>query len=100
MSPKPLTATEATEIQTALAQARLGRATLTQLAHAHDLATAGCLNGCLGELREHIRNLTPGSQTPESTSRSEIMRDITLGVLAGFITEHLLERREKRGHHA
>lgn len=83
-----LTMTQAAEIQAALIAARNGKATLSQLARAHDLATGAELGGCLGELRAHIRRLTPAPP-----SHVEAFRDIALGVIAGFITEHLLSKR-------
>ena len=84
----PLNATQAAEIQAALIQARAGTATLSQLARAHDIATGAELGGCLGELRAHIRSLTPAPP-----SHVGAMRDIALGVFAGFITEYLLRKR-------
>lgn len=88
MSPKTLTISEAADVQSTLIKARQGTATLSQLARAHDLATEAELGGCLGELREHIRRLTPAPP-----SHGEAFRDIALGVIAGFITEHLLSKR-------
>jgi hypothetical protein len=88
MSSKTLTPTEIADIQSVLAQARAGRATLSQLAHAHDLAEDACLNGTLGELREHIRKMTP---RPVFRMGG---RDILLGVISGVLTHLLL--KEKR----
>jgi hypothetical protein len=64
---------------------RAGKATLAELASAHDLAEDGGLNHCLGELRTHIRNATP-----EPAFRTE-GKDILLGVGAGIITHYLLK---------
>ena len=69
---------------------RAGKATLAQLAGAHDLAEDGGLNHCLGELRTLIRDATP-----EPPFRSE-GKDILLGVGAGIITHYLLKRVEPR----
>ena len=88
MSAKNLTSPQVAEIQQALAQARAGRATLTQLARAHDLAEDACLHGTLGELREHIR-----AMTPRPAFRME-GRDILLGVISGVFT-HLLLRKTR-----
>jgi hypothetical protein len=85
MTSKTLTPAQIAEIQKALAQARAGRATLSQLAHAHDLAEDACLNGTLGELREHIR-----AATPRPLFRME-GRDILLGVISGVFTHLLLK---------
>ena len=59
MPSKVLTPAEIAQVQKTLALARAGRATLSQLAQAHDLANGADLNGTLGELREHIRCATP-----------------------------------------
>jgi hypothetical protein len=88
MTSKTLTSAQVAEIQKALTQARTGRATLSQLAHAHDLAEDACLNGTLGELREHIR-----AATPRPVFRME-GRDILLGVISGVFT-HLLLKEKK-----
>ena len=47
---KTLTPTQITQIQDTLAHARAGKATLAQLAAAHDLAEDATLNGTLGGL--------------------------------------------------
>lgn len=88
-STKTLTTTEIAEVQKTLAEARLGRATLSQLARAHDLATGADLNGTLGELREHIR-----CATPRPPLRDEA-RAIVLGFISGVFTHLVLERRKK-----
>lgn len=82
---KPLAPSQVAEIQATLTNARAGRATLSQLAHAHDLAEDACLNGTLGELREHIRKMTP-----RPVFRME-GRDILLGVISGVFTHLLLK---------
>ena len=87
MPAKNLNNTQVAEIQSTLANARAGRATLSQLAHAHDLADGACLNGTLGELRGHIRTMTP-----RPVFRME-GRDILLGVISGVFTHLLLKGR-------
>jgi hypothetical protein len=94
LTSRHLTPTEIAEVQATLADARAGRASLTQLAHAHDLVNTACapgvvLQATLGELRKHIRNATPSPP-----SQGGAMRDIALGVFAGFITEYLLHSRK------
>lgn len=84
MAPKQLTKEEIAQIQGTLALAREGRATLVQLATAHDLAIGAVLNGCLGELRAHIhRMVSPPPWHVEG-------KDIALGVVSGFVTHFLL----------
>lgn len=82
-----LTRSEAIVVRKALDDARAGRATLTQLAQAHDLAEDGCLPGCIGELRQHIRNYTP--EPPGSPLKSAI-GDLIIGAFAGVLTHHML----------
>ena len=86
---KTLTPSEIAEIQKALADARLGRATLSQLAHAHDLAEDAGLNGTLGELREHVR-----CATPKPPLRDEA-RAVVLGFISGVLTHVVLGQGRK-----
>jgi hypothetical protein len=86
---KKLSPAEISEVQHTLAEARAGRATLVQLARAHDLASGASLNGTLGELREHIRTMTP-----KPAMRDEA-KAIFLGCISGVFT-HLLLRRKGR----
>ncbi len=81
---KQLSQPELVQIRTALEAGRRGRATLTQLAAAHDLATAGQLSGCLGELRDLIRACTP---TPPFRNEA---KSIILGVISGIFANMLL----------
>lgn len=78
-------------IQRALYDARTGRATLKQLAHAHDVCETHSdshqLSATIGELREHIRTLTPAPP-------SKAIKSIILGTISGIITWSLLGRRE------
>jgi hypothetical protein len=85
MATKTLTKDQIAEIQATLALAREGRATLVQLATAHDLAIGAVLNGCLGELRAHIfQMVAPPRYHMEG-------KDIMLGVASGFLTHFLLQ---------
>lgn len=81
---KKLTPAEIAEVERTLTLARAGSATLTQLAHAHDLAAGAFLNGTLGELRWHIRQAIP-----KPPVRDE-MRAIILGFLSGLATHAVL----------
>lgn len=82
-------------IQRALNDARHGRATLKQLANAHDIAETHSashnLSATIGELREHIRTLTPA---PPSSGIKTIIKSLVLGTISGIITWALLGRRE------
>ena len=82
---KNLTPAEVTQIQETLALARQGRATLPQLAVAHELANGAGLNGILGELRAHIRQMVSPPPLHDSS------RNIALGVISGILTHHLLK---------
>jgi len=84
---KKLSNEEVAQIRGVLALAREGRATLVQLAAAHDLAIGAVLNGCLGELRDHIRQMV--SPPP---FRAE-GKNIALGIASGILTHYLLRRK-------
>lgn len=87
---KTLTKDEIAQIQGALALAREGRATLVQLATAHDLAIGAVLNGCLGELRAHImRMVSPPPWHMEG-------KDLAIGVASGFVTHFILQAATRR----
>ena len=86
---KKLSPAEVAEVQKVLAEARAGRATLAQLARAHDLACGADLNGTLGELRDHIR-----AMTPRPALRDEA-KAIVLGCISGVFTHMLLQRRKR-----
>lgn len=82
---KTLTPTEVSQIQTTLTLARQGKATLLQLAAAHELATGADLNSSLGELRLHIRQIV----TPPPLHDSS--KHIVLGVISGVLTHYVLD---------
>ena len=87
---KTLTKDEIAQIQGTLALAREGRATLVQLATAHDLAIGAVLNGCLGELRAHImRMVSPPPWHMEG-------KDLAIGVASGFVTHFILQAATRR----
>ena len=86
---KKLSPAEVAEVQHVLTAARAGRATLVQLAKAHDLASGADLNGCLGELRDHIRVMTP-----RPAARDEV-KAVLLGCVSGLFTHFMLDRRRK-----
>lgn len=81
--------TEIAEIRHTLTEARAGRATLAQLARAHDLANGASLNGTLGELRDYIR-----AMTPRPAMRDEA-KAIFLGCVSGVFTHFLLQKRKQ-----
>lgn len=80
---RELTPDEIGHLTTAVRAARKGEATLAQLAHAHDLAQGAMLNGTVGELRGHIRAMTP--QPPMRVEAKSIL----LGVLSGILTHYI-----------
>lgn len=82
---KTLTPAEVAQVQEALALARQGRATLVQLAVVHDLASGAGLNGTLGELRAHMRQMI----TPPPLHDSS--KHIVLGVISGILTHYVLD---------
>jgi len=90
---RELTQNEVGHVKAALQAARKGGATLEQLAHAHRLAEDACLNGTVGELREHIHRVTP--QPP---LRMEA-RSIFLGVMSGIVTHYIFKWSERPSRH-
>ena len=87
---KTLTAAQIAQVQKTLTEARAGRATLTQLAVAHDLATGADLNGCLGELRAHMRSMVPAPPM-----RAEA-KGVLLGIVSGVLTHMLLRDVDRK----
>ena len=81
---KALTPAQVVLIQETLAHAREGKATLAQLATAHDLAEGATLNGTLGELRFHIRAMVPAPPM-----RAEA-KGVLIGIVSGILTHFLL----------
>ena len=81
---KKLTPSEVTQIQSTLALARQGRATLVQLATAHELASGAGLGGTVEELRAHMRRMITPLPLHDAT------KNIALGVISGILTHHLL----------
>jgi hypothetical protein len=89
MPGKTLTPAEVAKVRDTLDLARAGRATLVQLAVAHDLASGASLNGCLGELRSHIlRMVTPAP--PHAGPATIATKDLTLGIVSGILTHMIL----------
>jgi hypothetical protein len=82
---KTLTPTEIAKVQATLAHARQGRATLAQLAEAHDLVDDACLNGCIGEIRGYMRAMVPAPPM-----RAEA-KGFLIGIVSGVFTHFLLK---------
>lgn len=87
---KKLNDSEIACIGSALKAAREGRASLTQLAHAHDLAESAWLSGVTGELRGHIH-----SMTPKPPMRMEA-KSILLGIVSGIFTHYIFKWSEPK----
>lgn len=81
-----LTDQEFAELQTTIAKARGGRATLVELARAHLLADESGLPGCAAELRAHIRAVAADHHVGDSSAR----RDVFVGIVSGVLTHVLL----------
>jgi hypothetical protein len=88
MARRALTDTEIASLRKALDDARAGRATLTQLAQAHDLAEDAGATHVVGELRSHIRRMTP---TPASPLSSNIGKSLALGIVSGVLTHQIMQ---------
>ena len=82
---RSLTPAQIASIKETLAHARVGRATLAQLAVAHDLAEDGGINGTIGELRFHIRHMV---KAPPMQAEAQ---GLLLGVASGILTHYLLD---------
>ena len=80
------TPNEISQIKTTLARARGGRATLTELAAAHELCERFHLPGCAAELRAHVRAVAADHHEPHRTAG----KDIFTGVVSGIVTHVLL----------
>lgn len=74
-------------VKKAITDAELGRATMSQLALAHDICERVGAHDTLGVVRHHIRR-----QTPQPFMRNEL-KSILLGVVSGTITWFFLGRR-------
>jgi hypothetical protein len=81
---KSLTPEQVALVKTTLDHAREGKATLCQLAAAHDLANGANLNGTLGELREHMRRMVPAPPMKMEA------KAVVLGIVSGVLTHYLL----------
>ncbi len=98
--PRKLTTDEVRTIQRALDDARKGRATLSQLAHAHDLATLAAhngvyLNGTVAELRRHIHNLAPEPVT--NNAGISLINDTVVGTISGIVIYYILKGMNRHG---
>ena len=88
---KKLTPEEITSVQNTLALARQGKATLAQLAAAHDLANGANLNGTLGEIRFHIHRMTP--QPILASEAKPILLGVCVGIFTHFLYDGIRSRR-------
>ena len=84
MATKVLTKEQIASIQDTLVHAREGRATLCQLAAAHDLANGADLNSTLGELRDHMRRMVPAPVMHLEA------KSVVLGIISGLLTHYFL----------
>jgi hypothetical protein len=83
---RKLAPNEVQQLKHTIEIAREGRATLTQMGAAHELAQeAGC-PGCASELRAHIRALAADHDEPVRSAG----RDIFTGVVSGVVSTMLL----------
>ena len=77
--------TNALVIRAALDDARSGRATLVQLATAHEMAVSEKLNGCVAELRQHIVRLVAPPVEIKRPCSMTLFGDLVRGVVSGYI---------------
>jgi hypothetical protein len=76
------------QLRHTIAIAREGRATLPQLAGAHELAQGAGLPGCAAELRAHIRAVAADRDAP--IAARPVHHDVALGVISGLMTHVLI----------
>jgi hypothetical protein len=81
-----LTKAQAARLKYTIEIAREGKATLPQLANAHELAQQAGLVNCAAELRAHIRAVAADHDVPHQRAG----RDVLTGVISGVITHALL----------
>ena len=81
-----LTTEQGLEIEKTITLGRKGRASLTQLAHAHDLCQGAGLTACSAELRAHIRTMA----ADHDVAHKRTGRDVLTGVISGMITHAIL----------
>ena len=76
-------------VKTALDDAEHGRATLVQLAQAHEVAERAGANGTVGLLRGYIRGMTPGPRA------GFLSANVVGGIISGVIVWLFLGRHGK-----
>lgn len=77
-------------VKKTISDAEAGRGSLSQLARAHDVCERAGASQALGVIRDQIRRYTPES------GHRQIVRQISIGVVAGSIVWFLLGRRTAR----
>ena len=82
----PLTKDQVSQLRSVIQKARGGRATLSELGAAHDLATGAGLPGCAAELRAHVRAVATDRAAPHRAAG----REVAVGVVSGIVTHVLL----------
>jgi hypothetical protein len=87
---------DAQQIQTALVAARMGGASVRQLADAHELAEKHQLHATTAEIRTHIRNVIPDP----TNGAIPIGKTLVLGVGSGILAHFLLRFfKFRKAHH-
>jgi hypothetical protein len=81
-----MTKDQVAQLRHTITIAREGRATLPQLANAHELAHEAGLVGCAAELRAHIRAMAADHDEPHRHTG----REVVTGVISGVLTHTLL----------
>lgn len=82
-----LTKEQASRVRGAIARARAGRASAAELGAALDLAAAGGLPGCAGELRGYLLK-----RLGTAPARG-VGRDVAIGLATGAATHFILRGR-------
>jgi hypothetical protein len=81
-----LTKEQGLEVQETIKIGRDGRASLVQLAKAHELCQGAGLTACSAELRAHLRTMAADHDVPHKRSG----RDVLTGIISGMLTHAIL----------
>jgi len=81
-----LTKDQSLAIEKTIKLGRDGRASLVQLAKAHELCQGAGLTACSAELRAHIRTMA----ADHDVAHKRTGRDVLTGVISGMITHAIL----------
>jgi hypothetical protein len=83
----PTSQEKANTVRKTIGDARAGRATLVELATAHELAENLGLKRCAEELRQRIATMTA---TPKAPKVPALLGDVAVGLISGVLIHKLV----------